>query len=217
MSTNQRIVVAGGGRIGVQTARLIHERGHTAVLIEQDPERSTELGDEHIATVISGDATVPSVLEQADLGQTDAIAALTANAGMNLAICLLATQMNPDIFTLARTKTDEQKEYTEHVDSVVLAQQCVANRTVDLLVGGEVRTFSGGDGGFDVLDLVVTEGSSIAGRTLEEVSLPEGCRVIAGLTAGALASPEMEFEPNGRYLLAVESGALEDVRMLFQE
>jgi trk system potassium uptake protein TrkA len=217
MSTNQRIVVAGGGRIGAQTARLIHDRGHTAILVEQNPERSEKLGEEHIATVIRGDATLPSILEQADLEQADAIAALTADAGTNLAICLLAEQANPDIFTLARTDTETQKEYTEHVDSVVLTQQCVANRTVDLLVGGEVRTVSGETGGFEVLDLVVTEGSSIAGHTLEEVNLPDGCRAIGGLTTGELASPEMEFEPDNRYLLAVESGTTEDVRMLFQE
>lgn len=217
MSTTQRILVAGGGRIGRQTAQLIHDRGHTAVLVEQDEERSAVVGEEHIATVIGGDATVPSVLEQADIEQVDAVAALTDSPGTNLAVCLLAAQMNPDVFTLARTDTEAQREYTEHVDSVVLTQQSVANRAVDLLVGGDVRTFAGEDGGFEVLDLVVTEGASIAGHTLEEVSLPDGCRVVAGLTRGELAAPEMEFEANNRYLLAVEVGATEEVRMLFQE
>lgn len=217
MSTNQRVVIAGGGRIGGQTAQLLHDRGHTTVLIEMDPERSETLGEEHIATVIRGDATLPSVLDQADLEETDAVAALTADPGTNLAVCLLARLVNPDVFTLVRTDAREQQEYTEHVDSVVLGQQCIANRAVDLLVGGEVRTFSGGGEGFDILDLVVAEGSSIANHTLEEVSLPDGCRVIAGLTGGELATPDLVFEPGDRYLLAVESGAMEDVRMLFHE
>ncbi|MFB6195466.1 MAG: TrkA family potassium uptake protein [Haloplanus sp.] len=217
MSTNQRIIVAGGGRIGAQTARLLHDRGHTAVLVERNPERSEELGTEHIATVIRGDATYPSILDQTDLESADAIAALTGDPGTNLAICLLAERVNPDVFTLARTESENQREYTEYVDSVVLTRQCVANRTVDLLVGGEIRTVSGADGGFDIVDLVVAEGASISDHTLDEVSLPDGCRVIGGSTAGELASPEMVFESGDRYLLAVESSALEDVRMLFQE
>ncbi|MFB6235917.1 MAG: TrkA family potassium uptake protein [Halopenitus sp.] len=217
MSTNKRIVVAGGGRIGAQSARLLHDRGHTVVLIEREAERSEALGDERIATVISGDATHPSVLEQADLETADAIATLTADPGTNLAICLLARDINPDIFTLARTDAAGQREYTEYVDSVVLTQQCVATRAVDLIVGGEVRTFTGADGGFELVDLVVREGSSVEGCTLEEVSLPEGCQVVGGSTTGRLASPELTFEPGDRYLLAVEPETLEDVRMLFQE
>ncbi|MDY6774999.1 MAG: NAD-binding protein [Halobacteria archaeon] len=105
MSTNKRIIVAGGGQVGTETATVLNDRGHTVVLIERNPERSEELGAEQIATVISGDATYPSILEQADLQNADAIAALTSNPETNLAICLLAKESNPDIFILMDIST----------------------------------------------------------------------------------------------------------------
>ena len=61
-----RVIVAGGGDIGLRTAELLDERGHDVVIIEQDAARCAELADAYVATVIEGDATLPSILEQAD-------------------------------------------------------------------------------------------------------------------------------------------------------
>ncbi|MFC6989028.1 NAD-binding protein [Haloplanus sp. GCM10025708] len=52
--------MAGGGRVGLETARLLDERGHTVILVEEDPDRSEAVADEHVASVINGDATRPS-------------------------------------------------------------------------------------------------------------------------------------------------------------
>ncbi len=60
MSSTRRIIVAGGGRVGLETARLLDERGHTVILVEEDPDRSEAVADEHVASVINGDATRPS-------------------------------------------------------------------------------------------------------------------------------------------------------------
>lgn len=187
-------------------------------LVEQSPDRSEIVADGTVATVVQGDATRRSVLEQADVGRADALAALTADPGTNLAVCLLARDLADDgLFTLARTADESQREYTEDVDAVLLPHQSVANRAVDLLVGGAVRTFTGHDGGIEIVDLVVAEGASIAGHTLEETVLPDGCRVVAALTDPRLAGPDLTFRGGNRYLLALESTALQDVRMLFRE
>ncbi|MDY6776347.1 MAG: hypothetical protein SV253_09820 [Halobacteria archaeon] len=84
-------------------------------------------------------------------------------------------------------------------------------------MGGNVQTFSGTDGGFEILDIAVTEGASIVNNTVKEVSFPEGTRIIADLTNRELVSESTEFKPDNRYLIAVETGQMEDMRMLFQE
>lgn len=216
MSSSHRVVVVGGGRVGERTARLLHERGHTVVLVERDAERAAALNSEQVATVINGDATQRSVLEQADLEQADGIAAMTSEPGTNLAVCLLAQELADELFTLVRTARDEQTEYTEDVDAAVLPQQLLANRAVDLLVGGEIRTFTGRDGGFETLELAVAEEAAVAGHTLEEVGLPDGCRVVACTTNGRLATPDLAFQAEHRYLVAVETAAIDEVRTMFR-
>lgn len=217
MPSSQRVVVAGGGRVGERTASLLNERGHAVVLVEREADRAESLNSEQVATIINGDATRRSVLEQADLEQADAIAALTSDPGTNLAVCLLARDLaGDDLFTLARTEREGQREYTEDVDAAVLPQQLLANRAVDLLVGGEIRTFSGPDGGFEVLELAVAEDAAVAGHALEEVGLPEGCRVVGSVTEGRLAGPDLAFQAEHRYLVAVETGAIDEVRAMFR-
>src|SRR6056297_3370222 len=103
MSHTKRIIVAGGGRVGLRTARELADRGHEVVLIEKETDRSDRAADERVGVVIEGDATSPSILEQADPKRADAVAALTDEAGTNLAICLAAKDIAPNVRTLART------------------------------------------------------------------------------------------------------------------
>ena len=201
----------------MQTAADLHERGHAVVLVEADEARAEAVTDENVATVVNGDATRQSVLEQADVEDAHALAAVTGDPGTNLAVCLVAQRLAADVFSLARIDDEAQTEYAAHVDAVVRPEQPTANRVVDLLVGSGVRTFTGADGGFSVLELAVAEGATVAGHTLDEVGLPEGCRVVGSSTHGRLAAPELEFRAGDRYLVAAESGAVDELRALFRE
>jgi len=100
MSSNQpRTVIAGGGRVGRRTANILSDRGYDIVVIEPNSDRAQTIADDYVATVIEGDATRPAILEQVNLDRVDVIAALTAETGTNLAICLAATRMVPDLKT----------------------------------------------------------------------------------------------------------------------
>ncbi len=110
MAQTQRLVIAGGGRVGKQTADNLVDQGHDVLLIESDEERVEALSDAYIGPVIHGDATRPSILQQADLAEADAIAALTDEPGTNLAICMEAQQYAPSIRTIARAETEADHE-----------------------------------------------------------------------------------------------------------
>src|SRR6056297_1136219 len=102
MTSNLDIVIAGGGRVGFQTAEILADHGHDVTIIEQDDRVVSKIADEWMATVIQGDATNPDIIEQASIEQADAIAALTGETGLNLAVCLASTELSPEIRTVAR-------------------------------------------------------------------------------------------------------------------
>ena len=163
------ILIVGGGRVGLRTAQTLDNRGHDITIIERDADRSSDAADRYIATVIEGDATRPSILQQANLDAIDVIAALTADLGTNLSVCLTAERYGSPIRTIMRrTDTDDDNEYADLVDTTVFPERAGA-RVTDISLPTESLVVSG------------TDGNSIAGAetTLE----PESSYVIATETA----------------------------------
>lgn len=216
MSNMNRIVIAGGGRIGLRTARELADRGYEIVLIEKEEGRSESVADEHVAMVLQGDATAPSVLEQADLERADAIAALTDEPGTNLAICMEAKRMVPNIRTLARTGTGTEDEYDEIADATILPQELSANTAADILSGDEVRTIIGTHHDLEILEIEVAEDAPVAGHRLDEISLPTGSLVISDRNRTRVARAETELEPGARYIVGVEPDVVDEVLNLFR-
>jgi trk system potassium uptake protein TrkA len=216
MPDTKRIVIAGGGRIGLRTAQELAERGYEIVLIEREEARSEEVADEYVAVVLQGDATAPSILEQADLERADAIAALTDEPGTNLAICMEAKRIAPHIRTLARTGTGTEDEYDEIADATILPQQLSANTAADILSGDEVRTIIGAHHDLEILEIEVAEDAPVAGHTLEEITLPKGSLVISDRNRTQIARADTELEPGEYYIVGVEPGVLDEVLNLFR-
>ncbi|MEF8800058.1 MAG: TrkA family potassium uptake protein [Halolamina sp.] len=211
-----RYVVAGGGRVGLQTAENLAEQGHDVVLIESDGERVEELSEAYLGPVIHGDATRPSVLKQADLDNADAIAALTNETGANLAICMEAQQVAPEIRTLARAETRAEQEYDEVVDATLLPQSLGGDHAADMLTGEDIQTLVYPTAELDIIELTVAESASVAGRRLDEIALPEGSLLISPADRKELAGPETVLEATERYILAVESDVVDEVINLFR-
>jgi trk system potassium uptake protein TrkA len=216
MPPRKRIVIAGGGRIGLRTARELSDREYEVVLIEKDHDRSEAAVDEYVAMVIEGDATAPSILRQAGLDRADAIAALTDEPGSNLAICLEAKRMAPGIRTLVRTDTGTEDEYDEIVDATILPQELSASTAADLLSGDEVRTVLGTHHDLEILEIEVAPGAPVAGRTLGEIRLPEGSLVISDRNRTRIARADTELEPGEHYIVGVESDVVDEVLNLFR-
>jgi len=216
MTHTKRIIIAGGGRVGLRTARELADRGHEIVLIEKESAQSDRAADEHIAMVLEGDATSPSILEQAEPERADAIAALTDEAGTNLAICLAAKQVDPNIRTLARTDAGTADAYDEIADATILPQELSAATAADILSGEEVRTIIGDHHDLEILEIEVRPGAPVEGHTLDEISLPKGSLVISDRDRNRIARSDTELEAGERYIVGVESDVAEEVLSLFR-
>ena len=216
MARPKRFVIAGGGRVGLQTAENLADQGHEVVLIESDEERVEELSDAYLGPVIHGDATRPSILKQTDLTEADAIAALTDETGANLAICMEAQQLAPSIRTLARAETRTGHEYDEVVDATLLPQYLGGDHAADMLTGEDVRTLVYPTADLDIIEVDVNESSPVAGRRLDEIALPAGSLLISTADREELAGADTILEPGERYILAVESDVVDEVLNLMR-
>lgn len=212
-----RVVVVGSGRVGLETAHSLHDRGHDVVIVERTPERVSAAADEYIASVIEGDAARPSILAQAAPDRADVVAALTDTLGTNLAVCLTAKRLAPDVRTVLRATERETTEFEPFVDHVFYPEHAGARRAVNEIEGGDaVRTLETVAGDLDVIELTVAPDAPVAGRTLREVSLPRGSLVVSGPGCDGVANADTELHPEVRYLVAAESAVVDEVRQLFR-
>ena len=216
MTRTQRFVIAGGGRVGTQTARNLAEQGHDVLVIESDEDRVEALSDAYIGPVIHGDATRPSILKQADLEEADAVAALTDEPGTNLAVCMEAQQYAPSVRTVARAETGTDQEYDEVVDATLLPEYLGGDHAADMLTGEDVRTLVYPTADLDIVEVGVAPSAPVAGRRLDEIALPAGSLLISTADRTELAGPDTVLEPGERYIVAVEADIVDEVLHLMR-
>jgi trk system potassium uptake protein TrkA len=215
MSAQLRVLIAGGGRVGARTARLLADRGHDPVVVEGDPDVAAAVSDDYVATVINGDATRPSILRQAGLDRTDVVAALTGATGTNLAVCMAASRLAPGVETVLRVDSRTDDEYDEFVDDVVFPEHAGARAAANT-VERDVRALEDVTGEIEIVEVRVRETAPVAGKALTDVTLPRGSLVVSDADGSRIAGSETELVAGRSYVVAVEPAVTDEVMNLFR-
>lgn len=216
MTSNLDIVIAGGGRVGFQTAETLADLGHDVTVIERDDGIASDIGDQWMATVIRGDATDPAIIEQAGIERADVIAALTGEAGLNLAVCLAATELSPGIRTVARIDRTVGESYTRFVDAVIFPERAGARLAVNEILGSDIQTLADVTGDLDIMLVRVAEGAPAAEKRLTDVRFPAGALIVSDSDGNRIARPDTTLTPGDRYIVAVEPDVADEVMNLMR-
>ena len=210
------VIIAGGGRVGFQTAKLLANWDHELTIIERDRATVDAIADEYIATVIAGDASNPNILEQAGVDEADVIAGLTGESGLNLAICMEAKDIAPGIRTVARIDSSEQESYHRFVDAVMFPERAGARAAANEIMGSDVQTLADVTGTLDIMAIRVQTGAPAAEKTLKDVRFPAGTLVVSDDDGNQIARPETILTPGKRYIVAVEPDVADEVMNLLR-
>jgi len=216
MTSDLDIIIAGGGRVGFQTAEILADRGHDVTIIERDDRIVSDIADQWLATVIQGDATNPDIIEQAGIERADVIAALTGETGLNLAVCLAAAELTPDIRTVARIDRTAGEAYTRFVDAVVFPERAGSRVAANEILGSDVQTLADVTGTLDIMLIRVAEGAPAAGKTLSDVRFPEGTLVVSDDNGERIARADTTLTPGSSYVIAVEPAVVDEVMNLLR-
>ncbi|WP_394975093.1 Trk system potassium transporter TrkA [uncultured Croceitalea sp.] len=123
-----KIIIAGAGEVGFHLAKLLSYESQDITLIDTDKE-SLSYADNHLdIRVLKGDATSVSVLQDANVENSDLVIGVTASETTNLTLCLLAKQ-------LGCKKTIARISNTEFVDNKELIK--FDNLGIDELISPE--------------------------------------------------------------------------------
>jgi trk system potassium uptake protein TrkA len=219
MSRDKRVVVAGGGRVGFRLADLLEDYGHTPFVVERDEERCRAVSERHVSMVVQGDATRPEILDEATVGRSDAVAAVTGDGATNVAVCAQARELAPEVRTVARADTAaaaEREANEAFIDAVVYPEHAGARQVLSYVLGEGFEQFVEMPRGFEAAVFTVAEGAPVDGKRVTEISLPIGSRLIGDVTRSAIVTRETRLEPGNRYMLALDRDVADEVRRLFE-
>ncbi len=104
-------IIVGGGKVGLNLARELLEKGHEVTLIEQRRDRYLAMEDEleHVAQY--GDGTELWVLERAGVQRADLVVAVTGDDEDNILICQIAREKYLVDRFIARVNNPRNRQY----------------------------------------------------------------------------------------------------------
>ena len=102
-------IICGYGRIGKVLSSFLIEKYINVVVIEQNPSSIEEMNDDGILYLI-GSATDEKLLEKAGIHNAQGLITVVGTDADNVFLVLIAKQMNPDLFIVARASQNSAKK-----------------------------------------------------------------------------------------------------------
>lgn len=220
------VIIMGAGRVGYLVAKMLEEDGHDVTIIEMDRERAKELSMQINGLVIEGDATDPKTLEEANIKQADAFAALTGKDDANLLACILAKNLNPNVKTSLRISNpknrrifEEVKDLKKYFDFVISPEEIAAEYiSRNIVTPGFDRVLFPKEGA-EIVRFNIDENSRIAGKLVKELNLPKDALIIAVYDEkGNLIIPsgDTKLPERGQVIVFAKNSVLKEVKELLE-
>jgi trk system potassium uptake protein len=214
------VLIAGGGKVGSNLARTLIRAGHEVTLIEQRSDRFDMLEAELEHQVLKGDATELFVLERAGIKRPpDIVVAVTGDDEDNIVICQLAQQRYGVAKIIARVNDPRNESY---FDLLGISPTVSATGSIMALIEHEVpehgliHLLELRKENLEIVEVTVGAKAACAGKTIKQVKLPEGSRLISVVRDGKAEIPDeqTQLEPGDSVLAILEPGKEDELRRI---
>src|SRR5881296_747519 len=200
------ILIAGGGKVGANLARLLLRAGHEVTLIEQRADRFAALEEEFEHIVQRGDATELFILERAGIKRPpDLVLAVTGDDEDNVIICQLAKEKYGVPKVIARVNDPRNQA---HFDLLGISPTICATSGIMALVEHEVpeheliHLLELRKENLEIVEVQIDKQSPSVGKRVESLVLPEGAQLISVVRNGQaqIANSSTRLEPGDQVL-----------------
>ena len=186
----RRIMIAGGGNIGLRLARALGSR-YQVKIIESNALRCEYLASQlpSPTLVLHGDSTDEDLLEDESVGDMDLFVALTNDDENNIMSCMMAKRMGARrVISLINRRAYAELMQGSRIDiAIVPAQTTIGELLTHVRRGDMVAVHSLRRGAAEALEAVAhgdAKSSRVVGRRIEEIDLPRGANIGAIVRAG---------------------------------
>jgi len=180
----RRVVVAGGGNIGVRLANAL-EQTNQVKIIERDQQRARVISEQlNKAIVLVGDAADEELLLEENIDNVDVFCAVTNAEEANILSAMLARRLGAHkVMALINRPSYAELVESGSIDIAISPQQVtIGSLLAHVRRGDVVKVHSLRRGAAEAIEAVAhgTEGNSpVVGKKIEEIDLPKGSAIVA--------------------------------------
>jgi len=190
----ERIVILGGGNVGLAVAEALENRIHRvrAKVIEKDRSRAEVAADALEKTIVlHGDGLSAELLHEAGIDRADAILCVTDDDKTNILAAVRAKAEGcPMAICLVNDPTLLPLMKPMNIDAYINPRATTVSSILRHIRHGKVRgVYSIGDAEAEVIEAQVMSTSPIAGQKIADVDFPEGVLVGAIMKGGEMVRP----------------------------
>jgi len=220
----KRVMIAGGGNIGLRLAQAIEGR-YQVKLIERNPEvaqRLSEWLDKSI--VLLGDAADRELLLEENIDGADVFCALTNDEEANILSSMLAKRLGArKVMSIINRASYVDLVQSETIDIAISPQQAtIGSLLTHVRRGDVVMVHSLRRGAAEAIEAVAhgdSRTSKVVGRRIDEIKLPPGTTIGAVVRGEQviIAHHDTVIETDDHVILfLVDKRYIQDVERLFQ-
>lgn len=221
----KRIMIAGGGNIGLNLAKELEEKGYSVKLIEFDTQRAEQIADAvQSAVVLNGDAADSTLLLQENIEATDVFCAVTEKDEINILSAKLAKQLGAKR-VMALVNRPAYVEQIEHHDiNIIISPRTATIGSVlaHIRRGDVVAVHSLRRGRAEAIEAIAhgdENSSKVIGRGVRDIPFPPGTGVGAIVREEKVIIPDIDtiIEPEDHVIVFMDDkSCINDVEALFQ-
>ena len=180
----RRVVIAGGGNIGVRLA-LALEQTNQVKIIERDPKRARHISEQvNKAIVLVGDAADEDLLLEENVDSVDVFCALTNSEEANILSSMLAKRLGSHkVMALINRASYVDLVESGSIDIAISPQQVtIGSLLAHVRRGDVVKVHSLRRGAAEAIEAIAhgnKEESQVVGRRIEDIDLPKGSAIVA--------------------------------------
>lgn len=216
LQTGMHFVIAGFGRVGMRTARVLKEEGYEVTIVETDAKKAERAREEDFDTVLGG-CSDEDVLDAAGIAGADAIAGLTGDLNANFAACMIGNEHG--CRTVLRIDEDYREElyenYASEVDEVIYPERLGAAGAKTAMLGGDFDVLADLTEHLTVSSVRIPEDSPVVGTRVVRLDLPGEAKVYAHGRDDepmSIPLPRTTIEAGDRIAITAPPEAVESIR-----
>jgi trk system potassium uptake protein TrkA len=180
----RRVVIAGGGNIGVRLA-LALEQTNQVKIIERDTNRARRISEQlNRAIVLVGDAADEELLLEENVDNVDVFCALTNSEEANILSSMLAKRLGAHkVMALINRASYVDLVQAGSIDIAISPQQVTIGSLLAHVRRGDVaKVHSLRRGAAEAIEAIAhgtDKESKVVGRKIEDIDLPKGTAIVA--------------------------------------